>query len=426
MADKRITDLGERSTFDETCQVPLDDGTQTFKTTGDKMFDFFTGLPFLGSTRNVGLSASASAGALTINLKQIDGSTALDTEPNNRISGWFRSNTITSGARSKVIFNAPISLVIPSGATLGYQNGNDAKIYVYLYYDGTNKGVAVSSKLQNEKSLFSLVAIDTASDADSIYTDAARTSAALLLIGTIQIDAITTAGTWTTPSSIYITEKAKANLPYRMEVFTTSGANTYYKKPNVAFIKVTVVGGGGGGGSTQTTGAGEVANGGCGGGAGASIKIIQNSALAATETVTVGAFGTGGTAGSDNAGTGGTSSFGSHCSATGGQGGSRGTATNSSASASGGDVGEGSGGDINICGTAGQLGRVQSGSASLSNISGSSILGGGIRVGATASGSQPPSGYGNGGSAATQGASTSSRAGGNGRDGIVIVEEWYL
>lgn len=424
MADKRITELGERSTFDQTCQVPLDDGTQTFKTTGEKMFDFFNQLPFLGLTRNLGLAATASAGALTISLKQIDASTDLDTPQNSRISAWFRSNTLASGARNKVIFDAPISLVVPSGATLGFQNGADAKIYVYLYYDGTNKGIAVSSKLQNEKNLFSLVAIDTASDADSIYADAARSNAALISIGAIQIDAITTAGTWTTPTSIFVSEKPKANVPYRMEVFTSSG--TYNKKPNVTFIKVTVVGGGGGGGSTQTTAAGEVANGGCGGGGGASIKIIQNTSLAATETVTIGAAGSGGTAGSDNAGTGGTSSFGSHASATGGSGGSRGTATNSSATASGGDPGEGSGGDINIQGESGMAGRVQSGSASLSNKSGGSFLGGGIRVGATSAGSQPSSGYGNGGSAATSGASTTQRAGGSGRAGIVIVEEWYI
>lgn len=41
MAQKKITDLQLRSDFDETCNVPLDDAVQTWRTTGQQMLDFF-------------------------------------------------------------------------------------------------------------------------------------------------------------------------------------------------------------------------------------------------------------------------------------------------------------------------------------------------------------------------------------------------
>jgi hypothetical protein len=40
MAQKKITDLALRSDFDETCNVPVDDATQTFRTTGQQISDF--------------------------------------------------------------------------------------------------------------------------------------------------------------------------------------------------------------------------------------------------------------------------------------------------------------------------------------------------------------------------------------------------
>jgi len=134
-----------------------------------------------------------------------------------------------------------------------------------------------------------------------------------------------------------------AGLPGpRAEVFTSSG--TFTVPAGVTAVKVTVVGGGGGGkGWAANSYYG--ANG--GGAGGVAIKWITGLTPGNTETVTIGAGGTGGAASTNTSGhgsDGGTSSFGSHCSATGGVGGQY--YNNSSYTNSG----VGSGGDINING----------------------------------------------------------------------------
>ena len=109
-----------------------------------------------------------------------------------------------------------------------------------------------------------------------------------------------------------------AGLPGpRAEVFTSSG--TFTVPSGVTACKVTVVGGGGGGG-----GAYQADRAGCGGGGGGTaIEWITGLTAGDTVSVTIGAGGTGGgtTAGSQDGNSGGTSSFGSYCSATGGEGG---------------------------------------------------------------------------------------------------------
>lgn len=421
MADKRITELGERTVFDDTCEVPLDDGTQTFKIPGSKMFAFMNHRQFTGQTRNVGLAASAGSSALTIALKQANGTDdpASDTSF-SPVDIWFRSTTLTSGARTKISFTAALSIVIPSTATMGYQNGADARVYVYTYYDGTNKGLMVSSRMVDTRFLYSLSEIGTGSDDNGLYADASRTDAALVLIGSVQVNAITTAGTWTSPTSVTVGERMQdANL-YRSEVFTSSG--TYYKKPNCKFIRVRGVGAGGGSGGNASTSTNEGAAAGAGGAGGYFEKIIANSSLNASETVTIGTAGTAGSAGNNSGGTGGTTSFGAHCSATGGAGGGGSSSSGTTTTGNGGNGGVGSGGDINITGGDGANGRVVGGSAIPCAKGGESAFGGGVTSTSTAAAG---SNYGGGASGPTSPSSTSSRAGAAGAPGLIIVEEFY-
>lgn len=139
-----------------------------------------------------------------------------------------------------------------------------------------------------------------------------------------------------------------------IQYFTTSG--TYNKGTDIRRVRVTVIGGGGAFNAGQNTG---------GGGGGTAVKNIDESAVNATEAVTVG------TAGND-------SSFGAHCSATAG---ADGGVTN-------GDGGSGTDGDLNIDGVHGFQGG-QAGSGLIPGIG----CGGGSSEGA--------------------------------RAGIVIVEEFY-
>lgn len=174
------------------------------------------------------------------------------------------------------------------------------------------------------------------------------------------------------------------------QVFTSSG--TYTKSTNnPSFVIVEVVGGGGSGG-TGGTGSGIPAPtyyGGAGGGGGYAREKLLASALASSETVTVG-------------GAAGTSSFGSHCSATGGVTGGTASAFGPGANSAG---GTGSGGDINRSGARGNTGFV--GGNSALGFGGSAESKNGIAYGGGATG-----GLGAG------------VAGGIGASGIVIIWEY--
>ena len=190
-----------------------------------------------------------------------------------------------------------------------------------------------------------------------------------------------------------------------MEVFTSNG--TFTVPAGITKVKVTVIGGGGGG----TTGSSNRAGGG-GAGGGSAIEIISGLTPADTVTITVGAGG----AGALNASSGGTSSFGAYCSATGGAGS---TGTNILVGTSG---GVGSGGQLNIKGGAGNRAGAAAGTSSIYALPGSggnSILGGG---GSPTGGNGENGGnYGGGGAGGNQ-TGLGSTLGGNGANGVVIVE----
>lgn len=88
----------------------------------------------------------------------------------------------------------------------------------------------------------------------------------------------------------------------QVDTYTSTGANTWTKPSGAVFILAILIGGGGGGGGGRRGAAGTARLGGSGGGGGAlTIWSGLASDLGATETVTVGAKGTGGAAaGADN------------------------------------------------------------------------------------------------------------------------------
>lgn len=187
----------------------------------------------------------------------------------------------------------------------------------------------------------------------------------------------------------------------QLRVYSSIGSTSWPKPAGLKRVRVTVQGGGGGGG------AGSEANpGGNAGSGGFAIKVIEAGALGSSETVTVGAGGAANTG--SNSGTGGTSSFGAHVSCTGGVGGER----NTGISGAGGSA---SGGDINIEGQAGAPSGCtpQGGSSPLG-------VGGFGRISGAASG-VTGTGFGSGGG---RGMTTSTNTA-SGRQGIVIIEEFF-
>lgn len=202
---------------------------------------------------------------------------------------------------------------------------------------------------------------------------------------------------------------------YDTEVFTASGTFTKATYPWARAIRVRVVGGGGGGeGSTVND------SGGPGGGSGgyAESRILV-SALGATETVTVGSGGVGNTgAGAD----GGNSSFGAHAVAGGGNGGGNAVADR------GGDGGNATTGDIQMDGNPGgncgaSATYTTAGIYPGGHGGGSAFGGGGIGSAArlaNANGGDGKTNTGGGGGGGYR--RTADVSGGDGADGIVIVE----
>ena len=252
---------------------------------------------------------------------------------------------------------------------------------VTVVYDGTQ------FQLQTN-----IVSVTTFSAGSTGLTPSTATSGVVTLAGTL---AVANGGTGSTSAGTSGQVLVSNGTVFAPQTLSTSGllintnyytsSSTYAKATNSpTYIIVEVVGGGGGGSS----------GGGGGGGGGYARKKILASALASSETVTVG------TGGAVN-GNGVTSSFGSFCSASGGT---------SSSSTTGGTGGIGSSGDLNIRGSGGGGGGTVN--ASFWGTGGSSQLGGG--------------GYGNINSAAGVGGQYGGGGGGNqvGAAGIVIVYEY--
>jgi len=213
MAQIRITDLPERDQFDETCQIPVEPSPAeeidiSQRVSGQQVSEFVNAKPFIGVHRNLGISAVASDGDLTITIKQSDAETSLaSTSPHTQAEVVFRSLDQEDGARERIQFDENLSIIIPDGATLGYSNSQNARVYIYLFHGAEDaKGLAVSSALVGPESLVTLTAISDAADTDGVFSDGFEGSAALACIGVIQVDAITTAGTWTEPDLIYTGE----------------------------------------------------------------------------------------------------------------------------------------------------------------------------------------------------------------------------
>jgi hypothetical protein len=206
-----------------------------------------------------------------------------------------------------------------------------------------------------------------------------------------------------------------------MQKYTTN--DTWTKPTGLRFIIVEVIGGGGGGGGVTDDGAGDFAAGAGGAGGGYSCKLILASALAATETVTIGAKGTGGSVGNGNSG--GTTSFGAHLQATGGTGGAGDVADAALDLTSTGAPGVGSGGDVNAEGGQAHSGLSLSVTVGVGGHGGASILGGG-GLGSTANAvggdAVTP---GSGGAGAHVQTAAGNFDGGDGADGLVTVYEFF-
>ena len=210
--------------------------------------------------------------------------------------------------------------------------------------------------------------------------------------------------------------------PSIIRTFFTSNA-TYTTPTGAKALFVEVIGGGGGGGGAVASASNASAGG--GGGAGGYASVFVSSPVA-TYAMVVGAAGAGGV-GAASGSTGGTTSLGGSVAiAQGGNGGSFIATGTTQAFIAGGSGGVSTSGDMQLTGDCGQNGLRLTGTIAKSGDGSSTIYGGkvnGLFV-SEANGNTPGVGYGNGGGGALS-YSTNAKTGGDGRQGVIVITEYY-
>jgi hypothetical protein len=173
--------------------------------------------------QNLGLSASVGSSALTIALKQSDGSTN-PAAAGGAVKIAFRSSTATSGAYNLRSVTSALSVVISSGSTLGHASGADSYIYVYAIDNSGTVELAVSSALFDEGSLQTTTAEGGAGASDAnrtLYSTTARTNVPIRVIGKLKSNQVT-AGTW----ALVPTEISVGNWLERYDVSASMQGST--------------------------------------------------------------------------------------------------------------------------------------------------------------------------------------------------------
>lgn len=230
------------------------------------------------------------------------------------------------------------------------------------------------------------------------------------------------------------TRWAKAGISTVLVTTYASGTGTFTTNANTLLAQVYVTGAGGGGGAADSDGSAGGAAGG-GGAGGTSIKWFNREELGATASYSVGTAGAAGSGNGGNGGAGGNSTFtpaGTGSVLT-GSGGSGGTGTGSAYAPAeggfnGGNGGAATNGDINHSGLDGGYGIAPSAATLCGGNGGASYHGGGANApvlnvtgNSVGNAATIPGG---GGSGAVNGNSTTSRNGGAGAAGRIIVVEY--
>lgn len=146
---------------------------------------------------NLGLSASVGSNALTIELKQSNGSTDPASGTGAVLIG-FRNSTLTTGGYNQRSATGAVSVTISSGSTLGTANGVAAYIYIYAIDNSGTIELAVSRSIYDEGGVVTTVTEGGAGAADSsatIYSTTGRSNVPIRLIGRL-LSTQATAGTW--------------------------------------------------------------------------------------------------------------------------------------------------------------------------------------------------------------------------------------
>jgi hypothetical protein len=184
---------------------------------------------------NLGLATSVSGNALTIALKQSDGSTNPSTGA-SAVKIGIGSSTITSGSYNQRSVTAALSLVISSGSTLGQTSAKQARLFIYAIDNAGTVELAVSQTRFAENQLVSTTAEGGAGAADSgtvMYSTTARSNVPFRLIGFLD-NTQTTAGTWASAGSkLMVCDWSRAITENFSVRYTTAAGATLSTTPAI-------------------------------------------------------------------------------------------------------------------------------------------------------------------------------------------------
>ena len=270
------------------------DGTQTIN--GNKTFSNATlvfGNSTAASTTGIatGATISGSTKAVTIGTNGVAGSTTNitigSTTGTSTTTLQGTTNGVTAAADTNSVALATTAYVVgQAGSATPLVNGTAAVGTSLRYARQDHVHPSDTTRLATANNLSELT--DTASTA--------RTNIGLGTISTVN-DAPSDGSTYGRNNGAWVVAGGGGGGGTDYQAYTTPGTFTWTKPANAKWVEVVMFGGGGGGGSGAryaTTLA--RAGGGSGAGGGYLINRIQASALGATQSVVVGAGGTGGNA----------------------------------------------------------------------------------------------------------------------------------
>jgi hypothetical protein len=148
--------------------------------------------------QNIGFSTAVGSSQLTANVLTKALTAPSATSP---VNVAFRDATSATGDYIVRQLTAALSLVVPSGATLGTSNGNQAFLYWYLIDNAGTLALGVCGQKLDEKSVQSSTAISSGSNSGSIlYSLSSLSNKAVRFIARTSVTEAT-AGTWATNAS---------------------------------------------------------------------------------------------------------------------------------------------------------------------------------------------------------------------------------
>ena len=175
--------------------------------------------------QNLGLTTSVSSNALTIALKQADGSTDPSTG-GSAVKIAFRSSTATTGGYNLRSVTSSLSVVIPSGTTIGTISAIQHYLWIYALDNAGTVELAVSMQGNfDEGSVQTSSAISGGSSNRTLYSTTARSNVPIRLIGRIIITEAT-AGTWAS-NATEVTPTVQFEKAVIFAKYHRTGAATY-------------------------------------------------------------------------------------------------------------------------------------------------------------------------------------------------------